>query len=168
MFLSFNQKNTNRFQASGIQPVSFAALPSFENSLTGQIEKGDVRVDTVRQFFNQYRSPLEPFAQNVVSAADQYNIDFRLIPAIAMQESNLCKKIIVNSFNCWGFGIYGKKRTAFDNYSQAIEAVTKKLAEYAKSGLKTPEEIMTKYTPSSNGVWANSVNHFLNSLNYTL
>lgn len=27
----------------------------------------------------------------IVAIADKYNIDFRLLPAIAMQESNLCK-----------------------------------------------------------------------------
>ena len=167
LLLTYNQKASDRFFSSTPNPVSFAALPSVENSLTNFIGEKDVRVDILKEFFGAYHSPLEAYAENVVSAADTYDIDFRLIPAIAMQESNLCKKIIANSFNCWGFGIYGKKRTAFDNYSQAIDTVTKKLAQYKEEfGLKTPEEIMKKYTPSNNGAWANSVNYFINSLNF--
>ena len=35
--------------------------------------------------------------------------DYRLLPAIAMQESTLCRSIPVDSHNCWGWGIYGDK-----------------------------------------------------------
>lgn len=119
----------------------------------------------VKQFFEKYNSPLTPFAQKVVDEADKYNIDFRLIPSIAMQESNLCKKIIANSFNCWGYGIYGKKVTKFASYSEGIEAVSKTLAKYNQQfGLETPEEIMTKYTPSNTNNWAQSVSYFMSRL----
>ena len=165
LFLSYHQKNANRFQLSGIQPISFGALPSVGNSLSNQIEEKDIRVDRVRNFFDQYNSPLVPFAQNVVESADQYNINFRLVPAIAMQESNLCLKAPKNSNNCWGFGIYGKTMTTFSNYAEAIETVTKTLAkDYIGKGLNTPEEIQKKYTPSNNGAWAYSVSHFMQTI----
>jgi len=119
----------------------------------------------IRQFFAKYKSPLELYAKNVVEEADKYRLDFRLIPAIAMQESNLCQKIIADSFNCWGFGIYGKKVTRFASYPQAIETVTKTLAKnYIAGGLDTPEAIMKRYTPSNNGSWAFSVNYFMGLL----
>ena len=169
LFLSYNQKNSSKFLSSNLDSVSFAALPSFENSILNQIEEKDSRVELVRQFFERYRSPLEPYAQNIVSAADKHNIDFRLLPAIAMQESNLCQKIPKNSYNCWGFGIYGKTMTMFGNYSEAIETVSKAIAkDYVNKGLDTAQEIMKKYTPSNNGAWANSVNYFINSLNYPI
>ena len=151
-------KNPNRL-------VSFAALPSAENVLGDSIISKDARIEIVRQFFAKYKSPLEPFASNVINAADKYGLDFRLIPSIAMQESNLCQKIITDSYNCWGFGIYGKKVTRFESYPEAIETVTKTLANnYIAGGLNTPEEIMKKYTPSSNGSWADSVNYFMSQL----
>jgi hypothetical protein len=112
---------------------------------------------------------LEPFASNVVEQADKYGLDFRLIPSIAMQESNLCQKIIADSHNCWGFGIYGKKVTKFQSYPEAIETVTRTLAQnYVAGGLNTPETIMKKYTPSNNGSWANGVNYFMDRLQYSL
>src|SRR3989344_4969674 len=97
--------------STSAQPATYAALPSAENNLAGIIDQKDARVEIVKEFFNQYKSPLEPFAQNIINSADKYNIDFRLIPPIAMQESNLCKKIKKDSNNCWGFGIYGNKMT---------------------------------------------------------
>lgn len=142
--------------------VAYAALPTNENVLAATIVASDARVEAVREFMELYNSPLAPYAEKVVAAADKYNLDHRLLPAIAMQESGLCKNNRQESFNCWGFGVYGKKYHYFDNYEQGIEAVTKTLAEkYVRMGLKTPDQIMTKYTPSSNGSWADGVNHFM-------
>lgn len=155
------QSNQMHLSASN-HNVAYAALPSAENNIDGIIEQKDARVEIVKSFFNDYKSPLTPYAQDIVTTADKYNIDFRLLPAIAMQESNLCKKIRKDSNNCWGFGIYGKTMTTFDTYPQAINQVSKTLAkEYIGKGLKTPDEIMTKYTPSNDGSWADSVNHFM-------
>ena len=168
LFLSYNSKLHASF-GRNLSGVAFAALPSAENVLGDSIFRQDARIEIVRQFFAKYKSPLEPFASNVVEQADKYGLDFRLIPSIAMQESNLCQKIIADSHNCWGFGIYGKKVTKFQSYPEAIETVTRTLAQnYVAGGLNTPETIMKKYTPSSNGSWANGVNYFMDRLQYSL
>ncbi|HZE87174.1 MAG TPA: hypothetical protein VE090_03110 [Methylomirabilota bacterium] len=145
--------------------VAYAALPTTQNIFSTDITATDGRTEKIRQFFERYNSPLEPYAQDVITAADEYGLDYRLVPAIAMQESNLCKKIPEASYNCWGFGIYGKTITRFSDYREAIYTVTKTLAtKYKENGLTTPDEIMTMYTPSSNGSWAFSVNQFMNQL----
>lgn len=165
LFLAYHEKNASILSQTSSHRVAFAALPSAENVLGDHITAVDARVEIVRQFFEKYKSPLEPFAQSVIDEADKYSLDFRLIPAIAMQESNLCHKIIIDSYNCWGFGIYGKKVTRFTSYEEGIETVTRTLAKnYIQNGLETAEEIMSKYTPSSNGSWANSVNYFMDQL----
>ena len=88
-------------------------------------------------------------------------MDYRLIPAISIQESNACERIPPGSFNCWGWGIYGGKITRFASYPEAIEAVSKGLKKgYVDQGLTTPDQIMAKYNPSSDGSWANGVNFF--------
>lgn len=145
------------------QTVAYAALPSTQNVFAQTIEQKDVRVELIRQFLNKYQSPLETYSDQIVATADAYGIDHRLLPAIAMQESNLCKKIPKDSYNCWGFGIYGSKVTRFNNYNEAIEVVSKTLAKnYIAMGLETPEQIMSKYTPSNTGDWARSVSFFMN------
>ncbi len=146
--------------------VAFAALPTLENTYDDEIVSEDARVEIVRQFLASYNSPLEPHAAFIVETAEKYGMDYRLIPAIAMQESNLCKKNRPESFNCWGFGIYGDKYLHFDSYEHGIETVTKTLAvKYKdKHGLASPTQIMSMYTPSSNGSWANGVNFFMDKM----
>jgi hypothetical protein len=119
-------------------------------------------VDALSAFLSRYDSPLLGYAEEIVNAADKYGLDYRLLPAIAMQESTLCEKAPKDSFNCWGFGIYGKKVTRFDNFSHAIETVSKALAEdYHARGLQDPHEIMTRYTPSNSGEWAENVSYVM-------
>ena len=150
---------------TAINTVAFAALPTSQNIQSAEIIQGDGRVERLREFFAAYNSPLEPYAEDVVAAADEYGLDFRLVPSIAMQESGLCKTIPNNSYNCWGFGVYGGTAVHFDSYKDGIWTVTKTLAEkYKANGLITPQQIMTMYTPSSNGSWAFGVNTFMQQL----
>lgn len=146
--------------------VAYAALPPMEDSFTSDIIPEDARVEMTRQFLARYNSPLEEHAELIVRTSEKYELDYRLIPAIAMQESGLCRRIPDGSHNCWGFGIYGGKITRFASYPEAIETVTKTLANKYKEdhGLVTAEQIMSMYTPSSNGSWAQGVNYFMDKM----
>ncbi|MBU2632092.1 hypothetical protein KKG52_00035 [Patescibacteria group bacterium] len=160
-FINYQNQESNllTFKEPGI---AYAAIPEQENIMQSEIIHEDARVEIVRKFYNKYNPDLAPFARFTVNTADKYDIDFRLVPAIGMHESQLCKKAPEESYNCWGHGIYGKQIIKFSDYSAAIEAVTKNLSNnYIKIGLTTPEEIMKKYTPQSNGSWAKGVNFFI-------
>ena len=89
----------------------------------------DRRIAILKAFFRRHESPLYDHADFIVKVSDAYELDFRLIPAIAMQESTACKAIPVNSYNCWGWGIYGTTVTRFDSYDDAIETVAKGIKE---------------------------------------
>ncbi len=144
----------------------YAALPGTRDTLSAIITENDGKnAEKIRAFLAKYNSPLEPYAVDLVDAADQYGLDRRLLVGIAMQESTLCKKIPVNSYNCWGFGIYGTKVTRFADFREGIYTVSKALAtKYKTRGLVTPNQIMTMYTPGSNGSWAKGVNHTMGQL----
>jgi hypothetical protein len=143
----------------------YASLPSTLPSISTEPVVGDARPELIRQYLNRYDSPLEPYALFIVETADTYGIDFRLIPAIAQQESNLCKKIPPETFNCWGWGIHSKGTLGFQSYQEGIEIVTKGIREeYVDKGYVTIEDIMAKYTPMSQGSWANGVNTFMNEM----
>jgi len=164
LYSSFTQKSS-LVALDGNPRVAYAALPAASGTLKINIVEKDARKTLVREFFKKYKSELLPFADEVVNSADKYGLDYRLIPAIAMQESTGCRNAPKDSHNCWGFGIYGKKVTKFDNYAQAIDTVTKTLAiQYKAKGLETPAQIMTRYTPGSSGSWAQGVTHFMNQL----
>lgn len=145
------------------EPQSF---PKTETNVS--VISADARSLIVRNYLAKYDSPLTEYADLVVQISDKYELDYRLLVAIAQQESNLCKKIPDNSFNCWGFGIYGDLVTRFSSYPEGLETVAKTLKKnYIDKGLKTPEQIMVKYTPPSvekGGPWAQGVNQFLSEM----
>lgn len=133
-----------------------------ETEILSEFKTGDIRVANLKYFFRKYESVLYDKSDFIVKMADQYKLDYRLIPAIAMQESGLCKHIYEGSHNCWGWGIYGNKVTRFESYEEAIETISRGLKKnYIDKGLVTPEDIMRKYTPPSTGSWAFGVNFFL-------
>ncbi len=119
----------------------------------------------VKQYLEYYGSNLKPYAKTIVDVSNYYGIDFRLLPSIAQQESNLCKKIPPDSYNCWGWGIHSEGSLGFGSYEEAIWTVARGLKEeYIDQGYITPEEIMAKYTPLSKGSWAEGVTEFMSEL----
>lgn len=156
-----------------IQPVNqsfklYAALPQSAIAVSENIDRADARAKIIEDFFKDYKSPLSRFGEIFIEVADQYHLDYRLLPAIAMQESNGGQKVINNSYNPFGYGIYGNLVIRFSSWEQAIERVAKALREdYLNKGLVTPAQIMTKYTPPSlakGGSWAKGVTSFMEEL----
>lgn len=146
----------------------YAALPKSVSANSEEIEHVDARAKIVENFFTDYQSPLANHSNFFIQVADKYNLDWRLLPAIAMQESNGGKRVIKNSYNPFGYGIYGTLVTKFQGWDEAIERVGKALREdYLNHGLKNPLQIMAKYTPPSkekNGAWATGVSSFMAEL----
>jgi hypothetical protein len=143
----------------------YASLPDTIPSVSSTIDSADARPEIVKKYLAFYNSPLVPYANVIVEVADKYSIDFRLITAIAQQESNLCKIIPPDSYNCWGWGIHSRGTLGFSSFGEGIETVSKGLREeYLNKGYSTIDDIMSKYTPSSNGSWANGVNTFMSEM----
>lgn len=142
-----------------------------DDSVQAMAETADARPQIIENFLSRYNSPLKPhdyYGRKLVEIADRYEIDFRLLPAIAMQESNLCKVIPEGTYNCLGFGVHSRGTLGFENYESGFERAAKELrANYIDHGLITIELIMSKYTPSSpNGAWAKSVNQWMAEMRY--
>jgi len=140
----------------------YASLPSEFPEVSGIVISADARAAIIKNYMLRYKSPLAPYAEYIVSISDKYGLDYRLLTAIAQQESNLCKIIPPGGHNCWGWGIHSKGTLGFDSYEESIETVARGLkSEYIDKGLTTPSEIMSKYTPLSNGSWAEGVSQFM-------
>jgi hypothetical protein len=125
----------------------------------------DARLGLIEGYLAKYHSPLLPYSKLILELSDTYGFEYYWIVAIAQQESNLCKKIPLNSFNCWGYGIHKKGTLRFENYELALKSFAEYLKrEYFNKGYMTAEEIMKKYCPSSNGSWAHGVNQFIEEI----
>ncbi|MBI4130818.1 hypothetical protein HY468_05860 [Candidatus Roizmanbacteria bacterium] len=178
IFFVVHQSTRIQIANSGKSPETLLAEQAFAQSsskptvlgtFTANIIALDARPKIIERFLDSYQCPLvvphDKFASYFVETADRYNLDFRLLPAIAMQESSCCKRLPEGSNNCWGYGIYGDKVVRFSSPKQGMEIVAETLsADYSTKGLLEPDEIMKKYTPPSRGHWALGVLSFMNEM----
>ncbi len=171
----FLTKNSQASQTAEIKNTfshysGFALVPEVLGASTANYTAADARAEILRQYLRRFQSPLEPYADLIVSTADSYGLDFNIIVAIAQCESNLCKKTPSESNNCWGYGIPtgAKSGTNFQNLSHGIESVGKLLYKYkTQYSAATPDQIGPIYAPPSalnGGSWAKCVKYFLEEL----
>jgi hypothetical protein len=143
----------------------YASLPTKFPSVSEQVTSADARPEILKQYMEAHASPLAPYAGLIVQTADKYSLDFRLITAISRQESNICRIIPPESYNCWGWGIHSRGSLGFTSFEEGIETVSNGLRnEYLNKGFTTVEEIMSKYTPLSNGSWALGVSAYMSEM----
>lgn len=162
---SYTHIDEDDFNKQNMGVHIYAALPENLPSVDVEIVAEDARVEIIRQYLEKYNSPLLGREETIVEAADRYGLDFRLTTAIAQQESNLCKRIPPGTHNCWGWGIHSRGTLGFLSYEEGIFTVSKGLKDkYINEGFTTPEIIMTKYTPLSNGSWAEGVSQFMSEM----
>jgi hypothetical protein len=160
-----NRVNASTRILDEIANAGYATNQAGSPNASASAELGGERVANLKQFFRNHNSPLYEYAELIVETSDKYQFDYRLLPAIAMQESTLCQNIPKNSHNCWGWGIYGNTVTRFASYDEAVETVAKGIREeYINKGYTTTTKIMEKYTPSSDGSWAKAVGNFMKGL----
>lgn len=130
----------------------------------GQIEGRtlDRRAQILQSYLTKFNSPLTYQAQNFVDAADAYNLDFRLVAAIAGVESTF-GKFIPGGYNAWGWGVYGNQAVYFKSWEEGIFTVSKGLREnYLNKGLNDPYAINRAYAASP--VWGSKVSYFLQDM----
>lgn len=110
----------------------------------------DGKVGILQSYLEWQKSPLAPHAATFIAVAEKYNLPWTLLPAICGKESTFGKQIPLESYNCWGWGIYGSQVLRFDNWDDGIETVAKGLrTNYFDKGLDTVAEIEYSYTPPS-------------------
>ena len=121
----------------------------------------DVRLFQLETFLENYHSPLSTYCRDFIVAADQYEIDWRLVPAIAGVESSFGKHTLPFSFNAYGWngGNY-----YFENWPVSIELMNRKIREnYYDKGLDTPQKIGPVYAPPTVS-WSGRVGYFMEKI----
>ena len=124
------------------------------------------RVTTLENFFRKYNSPLVGHAETFVRVADKYDIEYTILPAISCMESTCGKFIPPNTYNPFGWGIYGSNFIAFEDFDEAIETVGEGLNKgYFSKGLDTLPKIAPVYTPPNHRNWLHGVTFFVEQIN---
>lgn len=134
-----------------------------------EVKKIDQRAIILRDYFTKFNSPLKDHAVDFIDAADAYQLDWKLIPAITGVESTFGKFIpggadpIFSSHNGWGWGVYGTQAMYFKSWREGIFTVAEGLKKnYIDIGLTTPSTINPKYAASK--AWGGHVDFFLKDL----
>jgi hypothetical protein len=143
----------------------FNSQPPVLGIMDDNVSGLDGRAAVLSQYFAKHKAPLAPYGEKLVEAADKYGLDWRLLPAISMQESNGGKKIPEGSYNPFGWAIHSQYSKSFSSWEEGIETVARGLKkDYIDRGLVTPCEIMTRYNPIStarDGSWCQGVEYFI-------
>lgn len=129
----------------------------------------DPRAQILKDYLEKRNSPLASYAQDFIEAADLYDVDWRLVPAIAGTESTFGKRIpgghdpLYTSYNAWGWGVYGDQALGFESWKDGIYTLNKGLREdYIARGLLTPFEMNRRYASSK--AWGGHVAFFMNDI----
>lgn len=135
---------------------SLPSLAAVNNSITGENSVITTQEEVARKekaeaidtYFKNHDAPLKGYGMKFVVEAEENDIDWRLLPAIAMRESTggkqACKRV-PNSVFGWG-----SCKISFDSIEQSIEVVAKNLGgnnpntDHHYEG-KTTEQILRKY-----------------------
>ena len=173
--LSANQESYQQFLAKtkidyqsrlASTPVRlYQALPNSAGSVSFEVGMADARPVIIRQYLEKYRSPLVNQADHFFQISQKYNLDYRLLVAIAQQESNLGKKVPDDTHNAWGWGIHSRGTLGFSSWEEGIETVAQGLREnYLNRGFVDVEQIAARYAPPSKESWAFGVNQFMKEM----
>ncbi len=139
-----------------------ARVSASSAALATEIEakKIDNRTQILKDYLESYNSPLAPYASVFVKEADKNNLDWKLVASIAGNESYFGQMIPYNSYNAWGYGVYGNNVRRFSSWEDGIGVVSRALrTEYMDKWSATNiKEIGLIYAADPR--WASKVTHF--------
>lgn len=154
-------------------------VPLSISSITTSNISGDERVVALLIFLTKYNSPMATpsVAKAFVDSADKYGFGdkWHLLPAIAGIESGFGRLIPYHgnksSYNAWGWSGGSKygRWSYFESWEDAINQISKGIANGYKNTNFEPEKMMATYCPpcalpKNKGIWAKAVNGYIKEL----
>ena len=116
-------------------------------------KKLDKKATILAKYLAKFNSPLQYHAQDFIEAAETYQLDWKMLPAIAGVESTFGKQI-PGGYNAWGWGVYGTQAVYFNSWREGIFTIAKGLREgYLNKGLTDPYSINRIYAASPKYLW---------------
>lgn len=129
-------------------PETLAANQAIER----EVELKKNKAGAIDAYFRNHDMPLEGMGVKMIIEADKNDLDWRLLPAIAVRESTGgkfdCKRVKNNPFG------WGSCKISFKSVEEAIETVAKNLGGNNPNTArhydnKTTKEVLNAYNPPS-------------------
>ena len=120
------------------------APPAFSPRMTAPLHeyRSDPRLAPLRQFFQKTDCPAAEYAADFLMVADEFALDWRLLPSLSFVESTGGKAGSNNNMFGWDSG-----KAQFNSPKEAIHTVGSHLAHSAPYRSKTLDEILARYNP---------------------
>lgn len=145
---------------TGTAGVDFVDSPALPNQVEARVFDSQAKV--LADYLRRHDSPLQYSAQDFIDASREYDLDWRLVAAIAGVESTF-GKAIPGGYNAWGWGVYGNQAIYFKSWKEGIFVISEGLKKgYVDKGLNNPH-FMNKFYAAS-PAWGGNVTYFMNDL----
>ena len=105
--------------------------------------RSDPRLAPLRQFFTRMDCPAADYATEFLIVADEFALDWRLLPSLSFVESTGGKASPHNNLFGWDSG-----RAHFSTPSAAIHYVGSQLAQSVLYQSKSLDEVLATYNPN--------------------
>lgn len=143
----------------------YSAKPLVLGESSTGIDYKDARADAIDRVMARYKCPMTGLGPTFVKYADENNIPYWVVASIAFQESSCGKNLPIKNgketYNAYGWGVWGANIKAFDSWEHGIEVMSKYMNEmFYAQGVTDLCEIMKTYTPPSQGSWCAGVGYF--------
>jgi hypothetical protein len=124
--------------------VSGPAGPAVEGPRTAPVPeyRSDPRMSALKGFFRKFECPAADYVNAFLEAADDYDLDWRLLPSISYVESSGGKLARFNNIFGWDSG-----RAQFSTPAAGIHEVGYRLAYSSLYRDKDTDAILATYNP---------------------
>jgi len=122
----------------------------------------DLRTAQMRVVLAKYNSPMVGLEDFLIKTAEQYDLDWTLMAAIAGTESSFARRMPYKCINPYGWGIYGDNKLCFASLEESIAGVASGLAK--KYNISSLESIAYTYNKVSTTSWIAHTRFFMNKI----
>jgi hypothetical protein len=128
---------------AGVVSVPISVSSPAAQSIPAQDYRKDTRLKALHAFFRNTDCPAMHYSPQFLEAADDYDLDWRLLPSISFVESTGGKAARNNNFFGWDSG-----RAEFSSPAAGIHIVGYRLAHSSLYKDKNLDELLATYNPS--------------------
>lgn len=129
---------------AGMVSLPISVSPRLGQSIPTADYRNDPRLERIREFFAKFDCPARKYAATFLEAADDYALDWRLLPSLSYIESTGGKAAPHNNLFGWDSG-----RTHFPSPRAAIHIIGYNLAHSSMYKDKDLDALLFTYNPNS-------------------